>query len=121
MADEKSLGILVENAVIDSIYLEREVKVDFYLPTNVANPSEMSLLLINDGQDLPKMPFDELLDDLYSDDQIEPLFCAGIHCGPDRKNEYGTANQLDYMGRGTKARDYNKFIFSGFLPFIRKT
>ncbi|MBI1782332.1 MAG: esterase [Sphingobacteriales bacterium] len=121
MAEEKSLGILVENAYIDSIYLEREVKVDFYLPTNVAKPAEMSLLLINDGQDLPKMPFEEILDDLYNEDLINPVFCAGIHCGPDRKNEYGTANQLDYMGRGTKAKDYNKFIFSELLPFIRKT
>lgn len=121
MREAKSLGILVENMTIDSIYLEREVKVDFYLPTNVAKPAEMSLLLINDGQDLPKMPFEEILDDLYSEDLIQPLLCAGIHCGPERKMEYGTAAILDYKSRGAKAADYTQFIFSELLPFIRKT
>lgn len=121
MAEDKSLGILVENMLIESIYLEREVKLDFYLPTNVAKPAEMSLLLINDGQDLPKMPFEEILDDLYIEDLIQPLLCVGIHCGPDRKMEYGTANQPDYKGRGAKAQDYTQFIFSELLPFIRKT
>jgi enterochelin esterase-like enzyme len=121
MSADKSLGILVENMVIDSIYLEREVKVDFYLPTNVAKPGEMSLLLVNDGQDLPKMPFEAILEDLYYDDLIKPLLCVGIHCGPDRKMEYGTARLLDYKGRGAKAADYTKFIFNELLPFIRKT
>lgn len=121
MAAEKSLEIQVESIEIDSVYLEREVKVDFYLPTNVAQPVEMSLLLINDGQDLPKMPFEEILEELYNDQLIEPLLCAGIHCGPERKMEYGTANQLDYMGRGAKAKENTQFIFSELLPFIRKT
>jgi enterochelin esterase-like enzyme len=121
MTEVKSPGILVENMVLESIYLEREVKVDFYLPTHVAKPAEMSLLLINDGQDLPKMPFEEILDELYTDKLIEPLLCVGIHCGPDRKNEYGTAKELDYKGRGAKAKDYTHFVFSELLPFIRKT
>lgn len=121
MAAQKSLGIMVENMVLDSVFLDRDVKVDFYLPVNVTKPAEMSLLLINDGQDLPKMPFEEIVDELYNEDLIEPLLCVGIHCGPERKMEYGTANHLDYMNRGAKAQDYTKFIFSELLPFIRKT
>jgi len=119
MHKEKSLSILVENAVLESEYLNREVTIDFYLPTHVKHPEHMSLLLINDGQDLPKMPFEEILEDLYYYQDIQPLLCVGIHCGPDRKMEYGIASQKDYLGRGAKAGDYTKFIFEELLPFIR--
>ncbi len=79
-------GILVENSIIESSFLERQVKVDFYLPRNVADPSAMSLLLINDGQDMEKMGLEAILDQLYScDDSIAPILCAAIHCGAERK------------------------------------
>ena len=48
-------GIQVETTTIESTFLEREVIVDVYLPLNVADSSQISLLLINDGQDLPKL------------------------------------------------------------------
>jgi enterochelin esterase-like enzyme len=125
----------VEHTKIESEYLEREVKVDFYLPPGIASrtdgqakdqrnlsivhPGGVSLLLINDGQDLPKMPFRKILDELYATDAIRPLLCVGIHCGKERKMEYGTAKLLDYEGRGAKAEAYTKFIFRELLPFIR--
>src|SRR5882762_1751409 len=117
--DKASLTV-IEHHVISSIHLTREVKVDFYLPANEADLKEMSLLLINDGQDLPKMNFKKILNELYSAEKIQPILCVGIHCGEDRKNEYGTAAMLDYKGRGTKAGKYQKFIFSELLPFIRR-
>ncbi len=113
--------IILEQQIIYSQYLEREVIVDAYLPTNVLQPEQMSLLLINDGQDLLKMPFNTMLDELIDTNQIEPIFCIGIHCGNDRRNEYGTAYSADYQGFGAKAGLYNKFIFDELLPFIRKT
>lgn len=113
--------IVIEQQIIYSQYLEREVVFDAYLPTNILQPEHMSLLLINDGQDLPKMPFDTLLSELIGTQQIEPIFCIGIHCGNDRRNEYGTAYSADYQGLGAKAGLYNKFIFDELLPFIRKT
>ncbi|MEP7318218.1 MAG: alpha/beta hydrolase-fold protein [Panacibacter sp.] len=121
MADEKitAANILVEQHILNSTFLDRDVLVDAYLPTSVTYPEQMGLLLINDGQDLPKMPFDEILDRLITNNEIEPLVCIGIHCGPDRKMEYATAKQLDYLGRGTKAEAYTKFIFEELLPFIR--
>lgn len=119
MQKEKSLSILVENAVLESEYLNREVIIDFYLPTHVKHPEQMSLLLINDGQDLPKMPFEEILEDLYYYQDIQPLLCVGIHCGPERKMEYGVAAQKDYLGRGAKAGGYTSFVFEELLPFIR--
>lgn len=123
MADEKLAAerILVEQNIIFSLFLERDVIVDAYLPTNVQYPEQMGLLLINDGQDLPKMPFDEILDKLIVEGSIKPVVCIGIHCGPERKMEYGTANELDYQGRGAKAKAYTNFIFEELLPFIRDT
>lgn len=120
MHKEKSLSILVEEKELESEHLERDVKIDFYLPTHVKHPENMSLLLINDGQDLSKMPFESILEDLYYYHEIEPLLCVGIHCGPDRKNEYGVAVQKDYLGRGAKAEAYTHFIFEELLPFVRK-
>lgn len=114
-------GILVENAVIDSSFLLREVIIDFYLPRNIPNPSEMSLLLFNDGQDFEKMGFETILENLYATDKIAPVFCVGIHCGPERRMEYGIAGTTDYKGRGAKAGLYTSFIFEELLPYIRET
>ena len=113
--------IKTEHHILTSVLLEREVKVDCYFPMHMAQLSEMSLLLINDGQDLPKMPFAAILEKLYQQNSIAPMLCVGIHCGEDRKNEYGTAKVLDYKGRGAKAAAYTNFIFTELLPFIRKT
>lgn len=124
MGESRSISfssIMVEQHTILSEYLEREVVIDVYLPTVVSGPEPISLLLINDGQDLIKMPFDEILDELITTAAIQPLVCIGIHCGPDRKMEYGTAYSADYKGRGAKAGLYTKFVFDELLPFIRKT
>ncbi|MEN9686973.1 MAG: hypothetical protein RLZZ28_2759 [Bacteroidota bacterium] len=114
-------NLTVEQCMVYSEYLEREVTVDVYMPLSFRNAADCSLLLVNDGQDLLKMPFDELLDELYAAELIEPLVCIGIHCGPERKMEYGTAYSADYKGRGAKAGLYSKFVFEELLPFIRKT
>lgn len=66
------------------------------------------------------MHFEEILDELIADNQIEPIFCVGVHCSTDRKNEYGTAKILDYKGRGAKAFLYTRFIMEELLPFVRK-
>lgn len=121
METEKTAGILSESHVLLSSYLEREVKLDIYFPANVLNLPDIGLLLINDGQNLPEMGFESILEELYQADAIAPLICVGIHCGKDRKNEYGTVDVLDYKGRGTKAAAYSYFIFNELIPFIRKT
>lgn len=120
MHNEKGISNMVKEELLKSDFLERDVKVDFYLPANVGFSDTLSLLLINDGQDLPKMPFEVILNDLYAANTISPLFCVGIHCGPDRRMEYGIAGQKDYLGRGAKATEYTSFVFDELLPFIRK-
>ena len=118
---ERTASIVIEEHIIDSVFLKREVILDFYMPVSVADPSEMSLLLVNDGQDLRTMKFEDILDQLYEAGEIAPLFVVAIHCGPDRREEYATAAVLDFKGRGKKSPAYNSFIFEELLPFLRKT
>lgn len=113
-------SILVEQFVLTSDYLERDVIVDAYLPKNILLPEQLPVLFINDGQDLLKMPFDEILDEAITGSSVSPIICFGIHCGEERKLEYGTAYSQDYKGRGSKAGLYNKFLFDELLPYIRK-
>jgi enterochelin esterase-like enzyme len=112
--------VRVENEVIRSAFLARDVKVDLYLPAGGPGQEEMSLLLVNDGQDLLTMNFKGMLQHLYDQNQISPLLCVGLHCSADRKNEYGTAKIRDYKGRGAKAGLYSRFVFEELIPFIRK-
>ncbi len=109
-----------QNQILSSVFLKREVLVDFYLPRFFENLNDCNLLLINDGQDLITMDFENILNRLYEANRIEPLLCVGIHCGADRRNEYGTANLLNDKGQGAKASLYTRFIMEELLPFTRK-
>lgn len=111
--------ILVEKRTLLSVFLGREVVIDFFLPRNVADPASMSLLLINDGQNMEEMGLQEILEGLYAEQAITPVLIAAIHTGSQRKMEYGIASQPDYLGRGAKAGAYTYFIIRELLPFIR--
>ena len=112
-------GILVENNKIDSQWLRREVTIDCYLPVSVANPSQLGLLLINDGQNLEEMGFATMLEHLYVSNELQPLLCVGIHAGVDRKMEYGVSGEKDYLGRGAHAANYTSFVLEELIPFIK--
>jgi len=114
-------AILIENASIQSVFLQREVKVDFYLPMHIADPSQMSLLLINDGQDMEKAGLQKTLEQLYAEGNLKPLLSAGIHAGEERRMEYAVASQPDYKGRGAKAGLYTSFIMEELIPYIKET
>jgi enterochelin esterase-like enzyme len=113
-----SPAIVSEHMVIESYYLAREVWVDIYAPAEIRRFGASDLLLINDGQDLPVMQFRDMLEGLYNQGRITPMVIAGIHAGPDRKNEYGTAGIPDYMGRGAKAADYTSFVLKELMPAL---
>jgi enterochelin esterase-like enzyme len=81
----------------------------------------MSLLLINDGQDMEKAGLQKTLEQLYAERDLEPLLCAAIHAGHDRKMEYAVASQTDYKGRGAKAVLYTSFIMEELIPYIKET
>jgi len=90
------------------------VVVDIYLPERETPEREVDLLLLNDGQDLRSMAFEQLLGRLS-----QPPVCLGIHCGPDRKYEYGVLSSPDYMGRGAGAGLYRDFVLQELLPFFQ--
>src|SRR5687768_15497316 len=96
MSVENVSVVKVERHLLQSEHLSREVILDCYIPANIKVMEGINLLLVNDGQDLVKMVFEDILENLLQEASIEPLFCVGIHCSSDRKNEYGTANILDY-------------------------
>jgi enterochelin esterase-like enzyme len=120
MITEKLTSIISEAYTISSLHLKRDVIIDCYYSDDYFNKAVISLLLINDGQDLRTMGFENILDASYNTGKIEPIFCVGIHCAADRKNEYGTANILDYKGRGAKAALFTDFVMLELIPFIRK-
>lgn len=111
--------VWVEKHEIKSYWLDRWVRVDCYYPRNIAQHANISLLLFNDGQDLLKMEFASIFNHLLAQSLLRPVICSGIHCGPDRKMEYGTASQPDYMGRGARASLYQSFVLLELLPFLR--
>lgn len=105
---------------LHSKFLHRDVTIDFYIPTGMPEGQLYHLLLINDGQDLEKMGFKGILEKLYAHGNIKPVLFAAMHCGKDRKMEYGTAGHPDYMNRGAKAGKYTYFVMQELIPFIRK-
>jgi len=109
--------IFTETKILVSAFLEREVIVDIYFPEKEI-PDRANLLLINDGQDLRTMGFENVLKDVYEENKISQLIYVGIHCGADRRNEYGTANVLNENGLGAKAGLYTQFVLQELLPFI---
>jgi enterochelin esterase-like enzyme len=111
--------VIRETLEIRSIHLDRSVILDCYYPAGIERAQKISLLLINDGQDMEKLGFLNILEEFYKDESLLPLFCVGIHAGHQRKMEYGTAGTLDYKGRGALAHQYTRFIFEELLPFIR--
>ena len=111
--------ILIEKTTIQSGFLDREIEVDFFLPVNVADPSRMSLLLINDGQNMAELGLAAILEQLYTADQLSPLLCVAIHANENRKMEYGMAAYEDFKGRGAKAGAYTSFILQELLPYLQ--
>jgi enterochelin esterase-like enzyme len=114
----KQVSVPVQNVILKSTHLDRDVLIDIYSPPIRSEREPTNLLIINDGQDLPKFHFDQILAELYEQKEIEPIFCVGIHCSADRKMEYGTASLLDYKGRGAKARLHQQFVLNELIPYI---
>lgn len=118
MEVQKSTGVTIEQTELYSEILRREVLIDYYFPEDMTNTSAVSLLLINDGQDLETMNFQQILNEQYRNSTLRSLICVGIHCSDDRMNEYGISTSPDHEGRGAKAAHYESFILTELLPEI---
>ena len=120
MQTATSTGLMIETIELPSQALQRSVTVNFYGPATDSDTNSLSLLLLNDGQDIEAMGFDKMLSYLQQTDALAPLLCVGIHCGEDRVYEYGMAGRPDFKGRGAKATQYTLFIVEELLPYIQQ-
>ncbi len=117
---EITATVITQQMQVYSAYLEREVVVDLYYPGGDLPQGSVSLLLVNDGQDLASMAFTGILERLYAANRLQSLLVAGIHAGENRLQEYGTACTADFEGRGSRAGLYTKFVFDELLPALRR-
>ncbi|MDA3614313.1 alpha/beta hydrolase [Polluticaenibacter yanchengensis] len=109
-----------DNYTVESINIKREVKYDAYYASDINFATDsVNLLLVNDGQDLVKMNFLQILEKTDSIAALKPLLVVGIHCGADRIEEYGTADILDFKGRGKKGANYRRFIIEELIPKLQ--
>lgn len=99
--------------------LGRKVQVDLYLPPLPLSKS-CPLLLVNDGQDLHSMFFSDILSGYWAEEGAGAFLVAAVHAGKDRRMEYGTMGEPDYLGRGDKAGSYCTFILTELLPRIQQ-
>lgn len=108
----------IREIIIESSVLNREVSCVLYLPDLKPAAEPLHLLLINDGQDLDKMQYSSIVNDLYQSSLIDPVLTVGIKAGEERQLEYGIAGRPDFKNRGSKADQYNDFIIRELLPAI---
>ncbi|TAE75342.1 MAG: esterase family protein [Bacteroidetes bacterium] len=106
---------------IYSNFLKREVTITTLIPQKKdKNLTNLPLLLINDGQDFEALRMLETLNMMSKSKKIQPILVVGIHANENRMNEYGTASQADYAGRGNQAKQHNDFVIQELLPFLEK-
>ncbi|MGE5518752.1 MAG: alpha/beta hydrolase [Candidatus Dadabacteria bacterium] len=118
MTNENLSHTNIQQRVIVSKHLGRNVIIDVYFPIGIADLTTLSLLLINDGQNLNQMAFASIYNSLLSSNQVTPVVCVGIHAGDTRLEEYGIISTQDFAGRGAKAKNYELFIIEELLPFL---
>lgn len=117
---QKKAFVVEERQILNSTRLSKDLTIDFFLPSDVSDPAGMSLLLINDGQNMEEVGLASILTGLYENQRIKPVLCAAIHTGTDRRQDYGVAGSADYLGRGAKAAAYSAFITEELLPYIQQ-
>lgn len=104
---------LINDLKIHSKFLKRDVFFDVILPPNYENiPDKLSVLYLNDGQDITALKIEGTLNKLYRSHEIKPFVLVAIHTNENRMKEYGTAAMPDYKQRGNLAQQYNDFIIN---------
>jgi enterochelin esterase-like enzyme len=103
---------------IHSKLLDRDTVVDIYLPPDYKKDAlKYPLLIINDGQDGKAIELKKTLESLTASKEIECIIVVAVHAG-DRMQEYGVANKPDFKKRGSKAKDYTRFIMTELIPYL---
>jgi len=118
--NEVEMMVIEDKLTIDSVLLKREVICDILMPEDMDAAQPLSLLLLNDGQEIENLQIKQTLQNLYDNGSIYPLVIVAIHAGEERLQEYGVANRPDFKDRGAKADLYNQFIITEVLPAINE-
>ncbi|MEM9884661.1 MAG: alpha/beta hydrolase-fold protein [Bacteroidota bacterium] len=123
----QKLGILPQRKLyVDHLdnyspQLGRNIKVDVFLPTDFYSRSttKYDILYINDGQDMLAVGMKRAVEKLWRSRYIGRLIVVAMYANERRLREYGTADRLDYKGRGDLADDYTRFVTLELIPFMR--
>jgi enterochelin esterase-like enzyme len=97
-------------------------RVTIYLPPgyDMARPEPYPMLVALDGQTMPQWRLEGALNELVGSGQIGPVVIAAVPASPDRIDEYGTAGELDFAGRGKKAKAFQELLAGVVLPWMRE-
>ncbi|MDN3579608.1 alpha/beta hydrolase [Mucilaginibacter flavus] len=114
------MTITEKNITINSASLKRQVTCTLLIPDEDTLAEPLSLLLLNDGQELENLALTQTLEYLYNYNKIKPIVVVAIHAGEDRLQEYGIAAKPDFKARGAKADIYTQFIIKELLPYIKQ-
>ncbi|MNK48120.1 enterobactin/ferric enterobactin esterase [compost metagenome] len=114
------LKINTNSYKIQSAHLKHEVEIDIYTPEGILGNEKIELLLLNDGQDVAKMNFNQILEHAHHGKRNHRLIVVAIKASEERLLEYGVAGVADFKGRGAKANLYTDFIIKELLPFAKK-
>lgn len=117
---ETEMTITEKNITIYSKLLNREVTCTLLIPDEQEVTESLSLLLLNDGQELENLELSQTLEQLYNTNRIKPLLVVAIHAGEERLQEYGVAGKPDFKKRGAKADVYTEFIKTELLPQVKE-
>jgi iron(III)-enterobactin esterase len=103
---------------VHSKLLDRDTIIDIYLPYQFEEAEKpFPLLLLNDGQDGKAIALKDTLEELSHSKSIEDIILVAVHAG-DRMQEYGVAGKPDFKKRGSRAKDYTRFIMTELIPYI---
>ena len=102
---------------LHSTHLERTVHFTVYRPA-VPPWRLLSLVVFNDGQDLPRMELGQRLKELYRKKRLPPTLVVGVKAA-DRLKELGTAAAKSDKGYGEAAGAYQQFLVEELLPWLQ--
>ena len=80
----------------------------------------VSLLVVNDGQDLEALGILETLSVMVESGEIAAPLVVAIPANRERMMEYGIVGEPDYRGRGARAGDYMRFVLEEVLPAVQR-
>lgn len=119
-------SLVVHDAVPSQVIAGRQIIVYRPLDYSEHSTARYPVLYLQDGQNLfnaetafAHQPWGltEVLDELISTGQLEPLIVVGIYnAGPDRISEYSHIRNRE--GTGGQARRYAQFVAEELKPFI---